>query len=170
MYDGVPRGWRKTWAGAACALLLAGCTSNELPKAKVLPPAPAQSQTGPTGSTPACLAPRDPGRITLHQLNRAEYDNTVRDLLGDTNVKDGVELRALLDADPALERCITQHLLVYGLGRGPMNADACTLEDIASNAGERGGRLSDLILSLIRSEAFTHRRGEPGSSDVEGSR
>ena len=26
----------------------------------------------------------DPGRVTIHQLNRAEYDNTVRDLLGDT--------------------------------------------------------------------------------------
>lgn len=26
----------------------------------------------------------DPGRVTLHRLNRAEYNNTVRDLLGDT--------------------------------------------------------------------------------------
>ncbi|MEZ4458615.1 MAG: DUF1592 domain-containing protein [bacterium] len=26
----------------------------------------------------------DPGRITIHRLNRPEYDNTVRDLLGDT--------------------------------------------------------------------------------------
>src|SRR5690606_24799597 len=25
---------------------------------------------------------RDPGRVTLHRLNRAEYNNTVRDLLG----------------------------------------------------------------------------------------
>ena len=27
-------------------------------------------------------APRDPGRVTVRRLNRAEYDNTVRDLLG----------------------------------------------------------------------------------------
>ena len=27
---------------------------------------------------------RDPGYVTLHRLNRIEYDNTVRDLLGDT--------------------------------------------------------------------------------------
>ena len=26
--------------------------------------------------------PVDPGRVTLHRLNRDEYDNTVRDLLG----------------------------------------------------------------------------------------
>ena len=27
-------------------------------------------------------APRDPGRVTLHRLNRTEYDNTLRDLTG----------------------------------------------------------------------------------------
>lgn len=29
-----------------------------------------------------CTQPRDPGRVTLRRLNRNEYDNTVRDLLG----------------------------------------------------------------------------------------
>ncbi len=29
-----------------------------------------------------CTGPRDPGRVTLRRLNRAEYNNTVRDLLG----------------------------------------------------------------------------------------
>ena len=29
--------------------------------------------------------PVDPGRVTLHRLNRAEYDNTIRDLLGVTD-------------------------------------------------------------------------------------
>ena len=31
-----------------------------------------------------CKGTSDPGRATLHRLNRVEYDNTVRDLLGDT--------------------------------------------------------------------------------------
>lgn len=39
----------------------------------------------PNGTTnqPLCVAgePRDPGRVTIHRINRAEYDNTVRDLL-----------------------------------------------------------------------------------------
>ncbi len=30
----------------------------------------------------ACTKPADPGRVTLRRLNRAEYNNTVRDLLG----------------------------------------------------------------------------------------
>ena len=29
-----------------------------------------------------CTGPRDPGRVTIRRLNRAEYDNTIRDLLG----------------------------------------------------------------------------------------
>ncbi|HYE07280.1 MAG TPA: DUF1592 domain-containing protein [Planctomycetota bacterium] len=34
--------------------------------------------------------PRDPGRVTLHRLNRAEYANTVRDLIGiDLGLTDG---------------------------------------------------------------------------------
>ena len=37
--------------------------------------------TGSTG-TPANAGPRDPGRVTIRRLNRVEYDNTVRDLLG----------------------------------------------------------------------------------------
>jgi len=36
-----------------------------------------------TGGTAAC-GTVDPGRITIHRLNNLEFDNTVRDLLGDT--------------------------------------------------------------------------------------
>ena len=28
-----------------------------------------------------CSGPRDPGRVAIHRLNRAEYNNTIRDLL-----------------------------------------------------------------------------------------
>src|SRR4051794_26600295 len=30
-----------------------------------------------------CKGAPDPGRVTMHRLNRTEYDNTIRDLLGD---------------------------------------------------------------------------------------
>src|SRR5688572_18878558 len=43
---------------------------------------------GTTGSVPppggAPTGPADPGRVSLRRLNRAEYNNTVRDLLGTT--------------------------------------------------------------------------------------
>src|SRR5690606_22170537 len=82
-----PRGWL---AGVGCALLLAGC--NDSPrKATVLPEEGPPATPGDGGTPeppppdPCESAPRDPGRVTLHRLNRAEYDNTVRDLLGDTS-------------------------------------------------------------------------------------
>src|SRR5688500_17105700 len=40
-----------------------------------------------TGANSGTVIPppgTDPGRVTLHRLNRVEYDNTVRDLLGTT--------------------------------------------------------------------------------------
>jgi hypothetical protein len=36
----------------------------------------------PFNSPPSFSGPRDPGRVTLRRLNRAEYNNTIRDLLG----------------------------------------------------------------------------------------
>ncbi|MBJ6764714.1 DUF1592 domain-containing protein [Myxococcaceae bacterium JPH2] len=76
--------------GLALALVLAACPSNTPPKARVLPgpdaPPPEEpAHPPPVDNEAACRSDaRDPGRVTLHRLNRAEYDNTVRDLLGDT--------------------------------------------------------------------------------------
>src|SRR5262245_35161985 len=43
-------------------------------------PAPAQRSREP--AAPAADRPADPGRVTTRRLNRAEYNNTIRDLLG----------------------------------------------------------------------------------------
>lgn len=51
------------------ALAAAGCVGN-------LADAP-----GSSSGTPGVVGP-DPGRVTMHRLNRAEYNSTVRDLLG----------------------------------------------------------------------------------------
>lgn len=58
----LPRRW-----SFLCALALAGCGRSEEPSENI-----------------------DPGRVVAHRLNRAEYDNTVRDLFG-------TELRPALD-------------------------------------------------------------------------
>lgn len=50
-------------------------------------PAPGTGGAGASmmGGSPAPTGPAtDPGRVTLHRLNRVEYNNTVRDLLGTT--------------------------------------------------------------------------------------
>lgn len=70
----------------ACGLLLAGCYGNSTQKvsAAAPPPAPPAEPVNPQEVPPGTCQQQDPGRISLHRLNRAEYDNTVRDLLGDT--------------------------------------------------------------------------------------
>jgi hypothetical protein len=42
------------------------------------------NSTGAAGSTVASCTTINPGRVTIHRLNNFEYDNSVRDLLGDT--------------------------------------------------------------------------------------
>ncbi len=35
----------------------------------------------------SCVGPKDPGRVTMRRLNRAEYNNTIRDLCGVSNFR-----------------------------------------------------------------------------------
>jgi hypothetical protein len=78
-----------------CAFVLGGCTGDgsdgsgePATTTMTAPPATdALPTTGvdgdPTGGTDDTGEPaEDPGRVTIHRLNRNEYNNTVRDLLG----------------------------------------------------------------------------------------
>jgi len=77
----------EVWVGLACVLLLADCYGNSTQKVSATVPQP-KPPSEPVDSNVVppdpCRQQRDPGRVSLHRLNRAEYDNTVRDLLGDT--------------------------------------------------------------------------------------
>lgn len=64
--------------GTAAALLLGACYGVVPQSAEEVEPAPVVAALD-----PAPLV-SDPGRVTLHRLNRTEYDRTVRDLLGTT--------------------------------------------------------------------------------------
>jgi len=71
----------------ACVLTLAGACSGTIDSFQPLEPGgPAATDRGTDGDVPGVevgTAPAtDPGRVTLHRLNRVEYNNTVRDLLG----------------------------------------------------------------------------------------
>ncbi|HEY5375457.1 MAG TPA: DUF1592 domain-containing protein [Polyangiaceae bacterium] len=82
------QGWAK--AELLCAILgvaaLAGCTGQigagslgAGTGSNVAPPGGGAGSVGATG-----MPATDPGRVTMHRLNLAEYDNTMRDLLGIT--------------------------------------------------------------------------------------
>ncbi|QEL20341.1 DUF1592 domain-containing protein [Limnoglobus roseus] len=73
----------KTWE-----MVLETVQSGEMPKKKAKQPTKAEKEffVGWVESTLTkkvdCTAPKDPGRVTIRRLNRAEYNNTIRDLCG----------------------------------------------------------------------------------------
>ncbi|HKQ69642.1 MAG TPA: DUF1592 domain-containing protein [Polyangiaceae bacterium] len=72
--------WRTGFVACALAGWLSGCNgqiSTPAPEGSWEPERPTGAG-GSTGGRPAT----DPGRITLHRLNSAEYNNTVQDLFG----------------------------------------------------------------------------------------
>lgn len=75
---------RKTWEEIEKML-----ASGEMPPKKSSKPRPTKAETEfvlgwiELALTKVdCTGPRDPGRVTLRRLNRAEYNNTIRDLCG----------------------------------------------------------------------------------------
>ncbi|MBX7117188.1 MAG: DUF1592 domain-containing protein [Myxococcaceae bacterium] len=72
-----------------------------------------------------------------------------------------VELAGILKNDQRFAACITRQLYVYGTTRATMPADACALASLSDTFKQGGYKLSDLIVHLVKSPAFTHRRGEP---------
>lgn len=71
-----------------------------------------------------------------------------------------IELSAVLAADPDTARCMAEHLLTYGLGRGVLLDDREFVDAITEQfvAGEH--RLEALVVAIATSEPFRRRRGE----------
>lgn len=115
-------------SGACCALVLAGCTGEI-----------GSNETGPPSEPPGTPSGRDAGRVTLHRLNRVEYNNTVRDLLGVTSNPG--------DAFPADD---------HAFGFDNM-ADTLVLSPVQFELYERTAEsLADLVLD-VGSESVTTR-------------
>jgi hypothetical protein len=75
------------------------------------------------------------------------------------------ELARALKTDPGVGHCISEHLFTYGVGRvpdpKPSSVDRCNVDGLAERFAAKGYQLSELVVELTRSRAFTHRRGEP---------
>ncbi len=54
-------------------------------------------------------------------------------------------------------RCLTEKMLVYGLGRGLTFSDATTVDQIVAKVKADDGRMQTLIGEIIRSIPFTHQ-------------
>jgi hypothetical protein len=65
------------------------------------------------------------------------------------------------------ERCLTEKLLTYALGRGPEYYDTHTVDTIVDRLEREEGKFSALLIGLIESAPFQKRRA---NSLVENSK
>ena len=77
------------------------------------------------------------------------------------------ELIDLLAEDANLLHCMSEKLMTYALGRGVENEDDPYLEDITEQFQAGGLTFSQLVLSIVTSEPFRMRRGEPVTPEPE---
>lgn len=87
-------------------------------------------------------------------------------LPGDVTFEGAVELAAVLAENPWLDVCMTRQLMTYALGRGTFVEDRAVVDSVAAGYVEDGGRLEDLVVRIVRSDAFRLRRG--GSNSGRG--
>ena len=72
--------------------------------------------------------------------------------------------RILMSKEDLFRRCLTEKMLVYGLGRGLEYYDRCTVDAICQAMAARGDTFSTLIVEIVKSDPFRRRmsRGDDG--------
>ncbi len=78
---------------------------------------------------------------------------------------DNAQLADLLTQDPRFMRCVTLKLFTYATGRAATDADERDILKHTEELRETGGALRQLMLSIVKSDAFRARRGEPESAE-----
>lgn len=72
--------------------------------------------------------------------------------------------RILLERKEDFTRLVTSQMLSYALGRGLVDSDYTTVEEIVVRLEERDYRTQELILGIVESVPFRYRAGAPAES------
>jgi hypothetical protein len=78
-----------------------------------------------------------------------------------TPFADGLEMQTLISQEPDFVRCVTRKTIIYALGRAIGLNDVPYVDDIVDKFTANERRFSDLVVSLITSDTFRMRRGDP---------
>ncbi|HXI54694.1 MAG TPA: DUF1592 domain-containing protein [Polyangia bacterium] len=75
------------------------------------------------------------------------------------------DLGAMISADPHFSACMTSKVYTYALGRSPADTpghmDPAVLKGVAAAFGKAGYKFETLVQSIVASDTFQKRRGEP---------
>jgi hypothetical protein len=74
------------------------------------------------------------------------------------------ELAHKLAASPQVAQCFARQWFRYAYGRDESAADACSVSSLERAMAESGGRISELVLALTRTDAFLFRSVPAGES------
>ena len=73
-----------------------------------------------------------------------------------------VELADKLAASPRVASCVAEHWYRFAMGRGTSApADGCNLAQVSASFVAAGGDVTELLVAIVRSDAFRYRPGEP---------
>ena len=70
--------------------------------------------------------------------------------------RDAIELSDLIAQSQTVSECMALQWFRYGLGREPTVQDECSLAQIREDFATSGGSLPELLISIVRSDAFRH--------------
>ncbi len=81
------------------------------------------------------------------------------ELLGGRKFADVTEMKRLLESTDRKKfaRCVIENMLTYGLGRGLVAYDYCTIEDIRHQLTANDYRIQNIIFGIVESKAFQYR-------------
>ena len=118
----------------------------------------------------ACHATMDPLGLSLEHFDPLgawrlldDYGATVDpavDLPTGVMLADHHDTIDWIATHPAHTTCIAQNVVVYAVGRGPDDVDACALEAIHEDFEAGGFTLRSLLRAVVSSPVFTQARGE----------
>jgi hypothetical protein len=75
----------------------------------------------------------------------------------DGELTDALDLAAKLAGSRVVTHCLTEKWTTFALGRPAASGDACSLDFITDDVGERGGRLQEILLAIATSQMFRFR-------------
>ena len=82
-------------------------------------------------------------------------------LLGETDFANGLELTTLLSAHPQVGSCLTEKMLIYALGRGLHQEEACMVEAVADTAAPGRFQPQTLIKAIAQHDMFQKKMNTP---------
>jgi hypothetical protein len=74
---------------------------------------------------------------------------------------DGLQMQTLISGEPDFSKCVARKTFIYALGRATALADIDYLDEIIAGFEAGEYRFADLVVSLVTSDVFRQRRGDP---------